>query len=262
MKKGRCKHTKKDCAIKVIEKDSCSDLELQQFAAEVDILQGLSHPNIISLVAHFDELQQLYMVFEIMSGGDLFERLEHVGTFDEVQARGICASMLSAISFVHSKKIAHRDIKPENVLFSSYREDAVVKICDFGFAKQESVDQPASFTTMCGTRSYIAPEILLSQRYGLKVDMWSIGVTTYMLLCGYEPFHCADVDEKEDEDRIIPQLIIKGSYSFEDKYWKGISIDGKNLISSLLQVDPCHRHSATRAKDHKWFSKEFAMTEE
>ena len=248
MKKGRCKQTQRDFAIKIIEKDKCSELELQQFVAEIDILQDLSHPNIIQLVAHFDEVEHFSMVFEIMSGGDLFNRLVHVGTFDEIQARGICTSMLNAISYIHSKNIAHRDIKPENILFSSYNENHVLKICDFGFAKQENVHKPDSFTTMCGTRSYIAPEIMLSQRYGLKVDMWSIGIVAYMLLCGYEPFHCKNDDH-------VPQLVVTGSFSFEDKYWKGISDSAKDFIASLLQVDPCKRLSAKEAQQCQWFSK-------
>jgi len=253
--KGTCKQTHMDFAIKMIKKKECSEIEIERFAAEINILQELSHPNIISLVAHFDELEALSMVFEIMSGGDLFGRLEHVGTFHETEARNICASMLCAISYIHSKHIVHRDIKPENVLFSSYNKDAILKICDFGFAKQESVNEPDSFTTMCGTRSYMAPEIFLSQRYGLKVDVWSIGVTAYMLLCGYEPFHCDNEDHK-------PQLILNGNYSFEEKYWTGVSEHAKDFIASLLQIDPNRRLSAMEAQDSQWFSKKLVENEE
>jgi serine/threonine protein kinase len=208
------------------------------------MLQQLEHPNIVKLHDVFDEPEHYFLVTEMMSGGDLLSRLNRVSFFNEYEARRICKVMLDAVSYIHSKEIGHRDLKPENVLLDSERDGAVVKLGDFGFAKRE--EKPNSFTTMCGTPAYVAPEVLTTLPYGIKVDLWSVGIIAYTILVGYQPFR-AEGDDLKNE-------IKAGHLQFDDKFWGSISSEAKLFIKGLLTVDPAKRFSAQEALLHPWFS--------
>jgi calcium/calmodulin-dependent protein kinase (CaM kinase) II/calcium/calmodulin-dependent protein kinase I len=155
--------------------------------------------------------------------------------------------LFESIGHCHSLNIAHRDLKPENLLLADENNDSNIKIADFGFAKK--VFTPNSLTTQCGTPGYVAPEILEGVPYDTKSDMWSLGVIIYILLGGYPPFI-------EQNQRELFRKIRKGQYEFHDEYWSAVSADAKDLISSLLTVDPNKRLSAEEAKKHKWMVKD------
>mmetsp|Transcript_21242 Transcript_21242/g.30050 ORF Transcript_21242/g.30050 Transcript_21242/m.30050 type:complete len:428 (-) Transcript_21242:1956-3239(-) len=229
--------------------------EQERLEYEVALMKEISHPNVVGLRDFFDQHQYYYLVLEKMSGGDLLSHLEKVSFFEEAQAQGIVKSIIDAVAYLHSKQIAHRDLKPENILLESSLNQnntstpmnkPIIKLTDFGFAKkQNKVD---SFRTICGTPAYVAPEILTSQPYGLKADMWSIGVIVYILLSGYQPFR-----GNEEE---LKQNICQGIFKFHPQYWKSISAEAKIFISDLLKYEPSERLSAqdALAQHQPWFS--------
>lgn len=178
-----------------------------------------------------------------MRGGELFDRIVSKSFYNEKEARDVCKILFEAIGYCHSKSVAHRDLKPENLLLQAEDNDSAIKIADFGFAKK--VLTPNSLTTQCGTPGYVAPEILEGVAYDTKSDMWSLGVIVYILLGGYPPFI-------EQNQRELFRKIRKGQYEFHHEYWGSVSKDAKNLISSLLTVDPAKRLSAAEALNHKW----------
>ncbi|CAM9732302.1 unnamed protein product [Chrysoparadoxa australica] len=163
--------------------------------------------------------------------------------------------MLDAVAYFHERNIVHRDLKPENVLLTTEADDAVVKIADFGFAKvcaagcSDDNTSTTGLTTQCGTPGYVAPEVLRNsaEGYNCAVDVWGMGVITYILLGGYPPFHA----EKTPK---LFALIKKGRFVFHDKYWSEISAEAKDLISKMLTVDVQQRITAKQALEHPWFS--------
>ena len=153
---------------------------------------------------------------------------------------------------MHSKNVAHRDLKPENLLLLSKDDDSAVKIADFGFAKK--VYEECSLTTQCGTPAYAAPEILGGTPYDQRADMWSVGVILYILLGGYPPF-------AETKLKDLFQKVAKGDYEFHEKYWGSISTEAKDLISSLLTVNPKKRLTARQALKNTWIRLDDAALE-
>jgi len=198
----------------------------------------------------FEEKEYYYLITEQMRGGELFDRIVQKSYYNEKEARDVCMILFEAIGHCHNLKIAHRDLKPENLLLSDEDNDSNIKIADFGFAKK--VVTPNSLTTQCGTPGYVAPEILEGIAYDTKSDMWSMGVIVYILLGGYPPFI-------EQNQRELFRKIRKGQYEFHEEYWSAVSADAKDLIASLLTVDPAKRLSAEGAKKHKWMAVDGAV---
>jgi len=234
-------------AVKVVDRSTLDDEEEKQLVAEIAILRELSHENIIAIHDAYCEADNYHIILEYMNGGDLLGILEEENFLDEINARDICYSLMSAVTHLHTHLIAHRDIKPENILVSSSGDDLVIKLADFGFAKKEST--PDCLKTLCGTLSYVAPEVLLSRSYGVKCDIWSAGVLAFVLMGGYQPFHSTNDDE-------IKNLIVEGDFEFDDKYWSHISDAAKDYIESLLIVDPEDRVDAEDLISHSWYSED------
>lgn len=169
----------KQYAMKIIEKAKCKGQE-EHIIKEITILKKLSHRNIIHLYDVFETRDKLYLQMELVSGGELFDRIVNKGTYTEADARNLVKYLLDALNFLHEQNIVHRDLKPENLLMSSPKEDADVKLADFGLSTFAEND--FALKTSCGTLTYVAPEVLKGEKYGKKVDMWSLGVITYILL--------------------------------------------------------------------------------
>lgn len=230
-------------AIKVISKKKIDD-DIDQLLDEISILKKLDHPNIIKYYETYENQKYMYIVMEYCSGGELFDviasKAKREGNFNESEAAEMMAKLLKAVNHCHSMNIAHRDIKPENILIT---EDGDLKLIDFGLSKQV---KNKKMKTIVGTPYYIAPEVLQG-KYGLKCDVWSLGVIMYILLSGYLPFGgsgAAEVFEKVSE----------GKYSFSQKEWKKVSKEGMDLIEHMLEVDTKKRYTAEQCLKHKWFA--------
>jgi len=197
-------------------------------------MSQIDHPNIVKLYEVYDEKTKLYLVLEMMTGGELFDRIVEKESYNEAEAAMVVRPMVDAIRYCHAMGVVHRDLKPENLLYSSPQPDAIIKISDFGLAKVISNDL---MTTACGTPGYVAPEILSGKGYDMSVDYWSIGVIMYVLLCGYPPFY-------EDSNEKLFELIKAGKLEFPSPQWDSISEAAKDLIRHLLNIDPKHRYTA------------------
>lgn len=244
VRKGRHKkHSGTEYAVKCVDRKKLTEEDKIALIEEVNILKEFDHPHVINLYDFFEENTHYYLVMEIMSGGELFDRVVAKLYYNEKEARDTCKILLEAVGYCHKNNVAHRDLKPENLLLQSSTNDSDIKIADFGFAKR--VARPNSLTTQCGTPGYVAPEILEGIPYDTKADMWSIGVILYILLGGYPPFI-------EKNQRNLFRKIRNGDYEFHEEYWGGVSPDAKNLISSLLTVKPGNRYSAEQALKDKW----------
>jgi len=244
------KATGVDFAVKIIDKAKLQeegDEELLEL--EVAVLEKIDHPNITKLHRIFDSKSKLYLVIELVEGGELLEWLIEHGAYTESEASGLFRQMAEAMEYLHGMGIAHRDLKPENLLLAAPGATASIKITDFGFAKLLNGDSSTMYTS-CGTPEYVAPEVLRAKKekhigYGAECDIWSLGVILYIMLCGYPPFY-------EDSMPELFRLITKAKYSFPSPEWDDISDDAKDLIRRMLQRDPEKRITAAQCLEHPW----------
>lgn len=237
--------TGKEFALKIIDKAKCCGKE-HLIENEVSILRQVKHPNIIMLIEEMDTTTELYLVMELVKGGDLFDAITSSTKYTERDASAMVYNLASAMEYLHSLNIVHRDIKPENLLVCEYPDKTKsLKLGDFGLATV--VDGP--LYTVCGTPTYVAPEIIAETGYGLKVDIWAAGVITYILLCGFPPFR-SDNNLQED---LFDQILI-GKLEFPSPYWDNITDSAKELISCMLQVNVEDRFTAEQILSHPWVS--------
>lgn len=238
----------RDFAIKVIQKASLTQEDLIGLQQEIQIMKEINHRHVIRLYEYFDDPKEYYLVTELVEGGELFERIVKKSRYSELEARDCVKTILETMSYLHERGVVHRDLKPENLLLTSKNDDADIKVADFGFAKHiEGQDEDHALDTQCGTPGYVAPEILKHNAYGTLVDVWSIGVIVYIMLGGYPPFY-------SDNQTELFKLIKKGIYQFHPKYWDHISEDAKDLIRSMLVINPDHRPSCATLLKHTWIT--------
>ncbi|POM72051.1 Calcium/calmodulin dependent protein Kinase [Phytophthora palmivora] len=240
------KKSKQKFAIKCIKRSELSEEDDEAIQFEVSILQQMKHRHIMTLEEFFVEPEYYYLVTEFVGGGELFDRIVEKTFYTEKEARDLVKILIDAIKYCHDQNVVHRDLKPENLLLMSADDDASIKLADFGFAKTVTKDDSGLVTT-CGTPGYVAPEILEGASYGKPVDIWSIGVITYILLCGYPPFH-------DDSQPLLFKKIRKGKYYYDSPYWDNVSTDAKEFISKMLVVNPKDRASAGELLEHKWIT--------
>jgi calcium-dependent protein kinase len=243
------KKTETNYALKTLSLNHISEEGLQQVQAEVGILMDLDHPNIVKLDGVYQTIDEIYLVQEMCGGGDLFDRLdaqpeEH---YSEAQCARLIKQILSAVRYIHSKGIIHRDLKLENFLFDNNGPNAELKMIDFGLSKHFNVGD--THHEPVGTRYTVAPEVLQGS-YSEKVDIWAVGVLTYLLLSGDAPFGgCGEGDSNAD----VRKRILEADFSFEpQEYWSHVSQQAKDFISSLLITDPDRRPTAEQCQKNKW----------
>lgn len=240
---GVNKTTGEKVAIKIIDKTQASaEADEKRLKTEVEILKKVRHPNIVCLKDLYETPQNLYLVMELVTGGELFDKIVEKGQYSEKEASAIVKKMLGAVDYLHSQKIAHRDLKPENLLLKS-DDDTDVMISDFGLSK--IINQDTMMETACGTPYYVAPEVLSASGYDMEVDLWSVGVITYLLLCGFPPFYGDTLPE-------VFEQIMKADFEFPSPYWDDISSTAKEFIQKLLVVDPKKRLTAQQAMEESW----------
>ncbi|XP_061440663.1 serine/threonine-protein kinase DCLK2 isoform X1 [Rhineura floridana] len=237
--------TGKEFALKIIDKGKCCGKE-HLIENEVSILRQVKHPNIIMLIEEMDTATELYLVMELVKGGDLFDAITSSTKYTERDGSAMVYNLASALKYLHGLSIVHRDIKPENLLVCEYPDGTKsLKLGDFGLATV--VEGP--LYTVCGTPTYVAPEIIAETGYGLKVDIWAAGVITYILLCGFPPFR----SENNVQEDLFDQILV-GKLEFPSPYWDNITDSAKELISLMLQVNVEARYTAAQILNHPWVS--------
>ena len=236
------KATRQTRACKILKK---ATQDINSLKEEVEILSKLSHPNIMQLYEVYNDKTNFYIVSEFCQGGELFDAISKKGNFNENEASKIMKQVLSAITYSHQNNIVHRDLKPENILLEDKGNDSIIKIIDWGCAKNFNKNE--KLTNKDGTPYYIAPEVLEGY-YDEKCDIWSCGVILYIMLCGYPPF------DGENEEEILDK-VKKGIFEFPKEEWKNISKDAIDLIEKMLTFESNKRISALECLSHKWFIK-------
>ena len=234
-----------EVAVKVAAKERMSENDRKRLVEEVAIMARLDHPHILALFAFYDEPAAYYIVMELCLGGELFDRIVNASTYSEAAARDTLSSLAQTVSYLHERGVAHRDLKPENILLSSSDPaTSMIKLGDLGFAKKVPL---IGLSTSCGTPSYVAPEILKGEPYGLPCDIWSLGVILYILLCGYAPFSSANQSD-------LFRMIVSGKFVFDAPYWDKVSTPAKELIRRLIVVAPDKRATAAELMAHPWLN--------
>ncbi|CAK1599687.1 unnamed protein product [Parnassius mnemosyne] len=243
------KNTSKEYALKIIDKAKCKGKE-HYVEAEVRVMRKLCHPRIVSLIEEQDCPEWLFLIMELVSGGDLFDSIAAVCKFSEPQARLLIGHLTSAIAYLHSLSIVHRDIKPENLLVEVGPDGSIrgLKLADFGLA----VEVWRPLHAVCGTPTYVAPEILLETGYGLKIDVWAAGVILYILLCGFPPFSSPDGDQEKLFDAILSARL-----EFPAPHWERVSAGAIDLVANMLRPQPELRFAAEDVLDHAWMSDDY-----
>ncbi|KAK7500973.1 hypothetical protein BaRGS_00007853 [Batillaria attramentaria] len=242
----RCvqKATGLEFAAKIINTKKLSARDHQKLEREARICRLLKHPNIVRLHDSIQDDGYHYLVFDLVTGGELFEDIVAREFYSEADASHCMQQILESVNYCHQHGIVHRDLKPENLLLASKAKGAAVKLADFGLAIEVQGDQQAWFG-FAGTPGYLSPEVLRKDPYGKPVDVWACGVILYILLVGYPPFW------DEDQHRLYAQ-IKAGAYDYPSPEWDTVTPEAKHLINSMLTVNPAKRITASEALKHPW----------
>ncbi|XP_057198461.1 calcium/calmodulin-dependent protein kinase type II subunit gamma isoform X13 [Triplophysa rosa] len=242
----RCvkKSTGQEYAAKIINTKKLSARDHQKLDREARICRLLKHPNIVRLHDSISEEGFHYLVFDLVTGGELFEDIVAREYYSEADASHCINQILESVSHIHQHDIVHRDLKPENLLLASKMKGAAVKLADFGLAIEVQGDQQAWFG-FAGTPGYLSPEVLRKDPYGKPVDIWACGVILYILLVGYPPFW------DEDQHKLYQQ-IKAGAYDFPSPEWDTVTPEAKNLINQMLTINPAKRITSDQALKHPW----------
>uniref|UniRef100_A0A8C0H965 calcium/calmodulin-dependent protein kinase n=1 Tax=Chelonoidis abingdonii TaxID=106734 RepID=A0A8C0H965_CHEAB len=236
--------TGQEYAAKIINTKKLSARDHQKLEREARICRLLKHPNIVRLHDSISEEGFHYLVFDLVTGGELFEDIVAREYYSEADASHCIQQILESVNHCHLNGIVHRDLKPENLLLASKSKGAAVKLADFGLAIEVQGEQQAWFG-FAGTPGYLSPEVLRKDPYGKPVDMWACGVILYILLVGYPPFW------DEDQHRLYQQ-IKAGAYDFPSPEWDTVTPEAKDLINKMLTINPAKRITASEALKHPW----------
>ncbi|XP_034174170.1 calcium/calmodulin-dependent protein kinase II isoform X21 [Osmia lignaria lignaria] len=242
----RCvqKSTGHEFAAKIINTKKLTARDFQKLEREARICRKLQHQNIVRLHDSIQEENYHYLVFDLVTGGELFEDIVAREFYSEADASHCIQQILESVHHCHHNGVVHRDLKPENLLLASKAKGAAVKLADFGLAIEVQGEAQAWFG-FAGTPGYLSPEVLKKEPYGKPVDIWACGVILYILLVGYPPFW------DEDQHRLYAQ-IKAGSYDYPSPEWDTVTPEAKNLINQMLTVNPSKRITASEALKHPW----------
>jgi len=249
VKLGNNKQTKKKVAIKTIDKSKLKGTEVEMVKTEIEIMKFCRHRKIVRLIDNFEDMENIYIVLEYLSGRNLNFFLSQQQTLlSEERIKELIKQMAKGIFYLHNFGIIHRDLKPENSMMSDLSENAFLKIVDFGLSKIMGINEKSN--EAYGTLSYAAPEVIQKSDYDNKVDIWSLGVIMYFLICGYLPFN-----DKNNNFTKIAADITKGQIKFDPSIWSRISSESKDLVMKCLERDVKKRLNILEFLDHSWFIK-------
>ncbi|KAF9950979.1 hypothetical protein BGZ72_007459 [Mortierella alpina] len=235
-------------AVKVVNKKGGFSAKVESsLEREIGILMGIDHENLLRICEVFNETEFYYVVTELAPDGELFDQIIDKQKFTESETRHIFRQVLAGVQYLHERGVVHRDLKPENILVMD-KEAMTVKISDFGLAKM--IGEQVFFNTICGTPSYVAPEVIRNTQYGKGVDMWSLGVVLYICLCGFPPF---------SDDLAPPKLrlqVLQSMYTFPSPYWDDVSDEAVDFVQGLLAQNVDERLTVEDALNHVWMTME------
>ncbi|XP_059925138.1 calcium/calmodulin-dependent protein kinase type 1D-like [Gadus macrocephalus] len=226
-------------ALKCLKKKFLANSNLEN---EINVLRKIKHENVVSLEDFYESRTHYYLVMELVSGGELFDRILEKGMYTEKDASLVVRQVLEAVSYLHDNNIVHRDLKPENLLYHNMDANSKIMISDFGLSK---MSEHGVMFTACGTPGYVAPEVLAQKPYSKAVDCWSVGVISYILLCGYPPFF-------EENEKSLYAKIMRADYSFHKPFWDDISESAKDFIRNMMEKNPKNRFTTEQALSHPW----------
>ena len=254
------KNTKHQYACKVVRKSGMNDA--QSMSTEIEIMKRIRHRHVVSMYELYETPKCLWIILELVEGGDLFHHLAETPEYSEQDASLHMRQMLSGVHYLHSLGVVHRDLKLDNVLLSSKKRMCDVKLADFGLSalirlgeggydpeESSKRKQYVGLRDMWGTKEYFAPEVI-DMTYGPQADVWALGCILYELLTGHQAFPLLKSDQ--GDDRLIYSRIKRGEFSLQNYGLDTVSGDAKDLLRNLLQVDPTKRLSATEALKHPW----------
>ncbi|MES1911530.1 MAG: hypothetical protein MHM6MM_003947 [Cercozoa sp. M6MM] len=249
VRKATHKQTGAEVAVKIIRKANLNASEVEGLQDEITLLQRSESDGVVKLLGVYDTSKEVLIVMEYLRGGELFDRVVAAGSFSEREAARIIIEVSNTLKHLHDIGIVHRDLKPENLVFRDTSKDSPIVITDFGLARVVANNQ--AMTTACGTPGYVAPEILRNEPYTSAVDIWSLGVILYILLCGFPPFYA-------DNPVDLYAQIKAGDFAFISPYWDDISEDAKDLISRMLTVEADSRIDLEGVLSHPWLGEDVA----
>lgn len=236
--------TNEEVAIKVVLRSRVKGKE-DEIMRELQLLKQLHHPHIVELKDYFESRDKIYIVTQLCTGGELFDKICDQGSFTEKAAAKSFREIADAVQYLHHSNIVHRDIKPENLLFETKDPDSQLVLCDFGIARPLH-DADELITASAGSLGYAAPEIFSTQGHGKPCDVWSLGVVLFTILSGYSPFTAETPQDFMKE--VQPGFKVK----FHTRYWQHVSEDAKDLIRQMLQFDPSMRPTIDEVLKHRW----------
>eukprot|EP01129_Flabellula_baltica_P010203 TRINITY_DN428_c0_g2_i1.p1 TRINITY_DN428_c0_g2~~TRINITY_DN428_c0_g2_i1.p1 ORF type:complete len:286 (-),score=63.85 TRINITY_DN428_c0_g2_i1:78-935(-) len=242
----RCVHRKTGnfCAVKIVSVKGLAKKELKKIDKEIHFLKVSKSCGVVELIETFKSSSKFYIVMELIKGGELFEYVSDNDHLSEEETAIVMKQILSSLKVIHSRGVVHRDLKLENILITD-TTNLTVKISDFGLATQFN---QRKLKKSCGTPEYVAPEVLISQEYDNRCDLWSLGVIAYMLLSGYPPFYGDDTAD-------ILERVVTGEYTFKIPIWEKVSEEGKSFVMRLLVSDPDHRAGIEECMESNWMKK-------
>lgn len=245
----RNKLTRKLYACKVLDKTVAPPRDVEMVRNEINLLKGMSHARVVSLVRTFESSRRLYLILELLTGGELYYRVVdyYQNGFDEIIAANMFAQILEGVKYLHDRGVAHRDLKPENIIFEITSTETLVKIIDFGLSRR--VRGTERLFDAVGTPQYVAPEVLRATGHGIASDVWSLGVLLYTILTGYCPFH---VPSSSSRNELLYKQIVSGRFEFPRRLFKNVSPEAIDLIKRMMTVDESKRISVREALEHPW----------
>lgn len=249
VRQARNVETKEEVAVKIVLKKALRGNE-DSFYQELEFLQKCRHPHIVGFRDWFESKDKFYIVTQLATGGELFNRIVAEGKFTEEDATKVIAQVLSAVRYLHDElNIVHRDLKPENLLYVSEDPNSPLVLADFGIAKQLLTPDEV-LTSAAGSLGYCAPEVLTGHGHGKPCDIWSLGIITYTLLAGYSPFRAENPSDFLQEVRNDPPVV------FHREFWRNISDAAKDFILQATKLDPKKRATAKELSSHPWLNSE------